>query len=47
MYRVSTLGQSRTCCALAQTAVQRPSSGMLDPFSPGSVRKWSSEPLRE
>ena len=30
---------------VAQTAAQRPSAAMLDPFSLGSVRKWSSEPL--
>ena len=45
VYRVGTLSREQDVLAVAQTAAQRRSAAMLDPFSPGSVRKWSSEPL--
>ena len=45
VYRVGTLSREQDVLAVAQTATQRRSSAMLDPFSPGSVRKWSSDPL--
>jgi hypothetical protein len=45
VYRRGTLSRKRTSSAVARTAAQRRGAAVLDPFSLGSARKWSSEPL--
>ena len=45
VYRLGTLAGRRTLSAVARMAAQGLPAAMLDPFSPGSARKWSSEPL--
>ena len=47
VYRVGTLSRGQDVFRGAQTAAQGLSEPTLDLFSPGSARKWSSEPLRK
>ena len=47
VYRVGTLSRGQDVFRGAQTAAQGLSEPTLDLFSPGSARKWSSEPIRK
>jgi hypothetical protein len=47
VYRLSTFAESGRRSAVPLTATQRPPAAMLDPFSLGSARKGSAEPLRK